>query len=503
MGAGVSRPAGERMVGVVGAGTMGAGIAQVAAAAGHPVRLLDARPGAAAAARAQIAAALSKLVEKGKIEAHAADELLARIVAVDALGELAAAAIVIEVIFEDLAAKQGLLRELEDHVASDAVLASNTSTISITAMAQGMRNPERVVGMHFFNPVPQMKLVEVVSGADTSSNVAGDIFELARRWGKTPVHAKSTPGFIVNRIARPFYAEALQLLLEQAGTPAQLDECARGAGFRMGPCELMDLIGHDINYAVTQSVFNATYGDRRFQPSMVQKALVDGGRLGRKAGKGFYEGAEEGSVVVAAAPPSVLEVHGDSPMARQLARILAGRSIGFNRVEGSDWNGLLIDGIQMHLTDGRCAAQVAAQRRQTSLGVIDWPLGSNAGALAIAFAPGVDAGAQSGAGAALAACGWQPRILRDVAGLLVARTVAMLINEASDAVWQGVCDQDSVDQAMRLGTNYPMGPFEWLALVGADATVVLLDNLDAAYRGERYRVSPLLRQRYWTERIAA
>jgi len=153
-----------------------------------------------------------------------------------------------------------------------------------------MRHPERVVGMHFFNPVPVMKLVEVVSGAESDPGAAAAVFEAARRWGKVPVHAKSTPGFIVNRIARPFYAEALALLQERATTPANLDRLMRAAGFRMGPCELMDLIGHDVNYSVTVSVFEANYGDRRYVPSLVQKALVEGGRLGRKVGKGFYTG---------------------------------------------------------------------------------------------------------------------------------------------------------------------------------------------------------------------
>ena len=496
----MNRPAHAQLVGIVGAGTMGAGIAQVAAAAGHPVRLLDVRPGAAAAAHAQIAAALSRLVEKGKLDARARSELLGRIVVVDALDDLSHASIVIEVIVEDLAAKQGLLRELENHVAADAVLASNTSTISITAIAQGMRNPERVIGMHFFNPVPQMKLVEVVSGAETAPAVAADIVALAQRWGKTAVHAKSTPGFIVNRIARPFYAETLQLLLEQAATPDVLDECARGAGFRMGPCELMDLIGHDINYAVTLSVFNASYGDRRFQPSPVQKALLDGGRLGRKSGKGFFDGGAAVSADVAALQPSSLEVHGAGALALRLADLLAQRGIAFERISASNWHGLMVDGVRLHITDGRSAAQVAAQSGYPETEVIDWPLGTLAGALAIAFGPGASAAAQRSACGALAACGWQPRILRDIAGLLVARTVATLINEAADTVWQGVCDEAGADQAMRLGTNYPNGPFEWLEQAGVDATVDVLEHLDAAYRGERYRLSPLLRQRYWIDR---
>jgi len=276
-------------IGVVGAGTMGAGIAQVAAAAGHPVKLLDVRPGAAQAAIDQTAKALAALVDKGRISADARGATLARLSAVETSADFADAELVLEVIVEKLEAKQQLLRELEAIVSPRTVLASNTSSISITAIANGLQHPQRVVGMHFFNPVPLMKLVEVVAGAETDAAVAQAVFDLAKRWGKTPVHAKSTPGFIVNRIARPYYAETLALLQEQAATPAAIDALARSAGFRMGPCELMDLIGHDVNYAVTQSVFEANYFDRRYTPSLVQKALIDGGRLGRKVGKGVYD----------------------------------------------------------------------------------------------------------------------------------------------------------------------------------------------------------------------
>ena len=286
-------------IAVIGAGTMGAGIAQVAAAAGHAVKLLDVREGAAVV--------LAGLVTKGRMSEEERAAILARIVPVAALSALADAALAVEVIVEKLEAKQQLMRELEQHVSPHAILATNTSSISVTAIANGMQHPQRVVGMHFFNPVPLMKLVEVVWGAETDSTVAEAVFALAGKWGKTAVHAKSTPGFIVNRIARPFYAEALQLLQEQAGTPAALDRAMKSAGFRMGPCELMDLIGHDINYAVTTSVFEANYGDKRYQPSLVQKALLDGGRLGRKAGKGFYVGAPVALAdrVAEAAPASI------------------------------------------------------------------------------------------------------------------------------------------------------------------------------------------------------
>src|SRR4249919_49135 len=225
---------------VVGAGIMGAGIAQVAAQAGHTVRLFDAREGAAAAACAKLEQALEGLVAKGKLDAELAKAAVARIRPVDRLDDAAGAGLVVEAIIENADAKRALFRELEAKVDERCVLASNTSSISVTALANGLKTPGRFVGMHFFNPVPLMKLVEVVSGLETEPAVAQAIFELSQRWGKTPVHARSTPGFIVNRIARPYYAETLALLLERLATPESIDACLRGAGFRMGPCELMD-----------------------------------------------------------------------------------------------------------------------------------------------------------------------------------------------------------------------------------------------------------------------
>ncbi len=492
----------EQIVGVIGAGTMGAGIAQVAAAAGHPVKLLDVRPNAARAAHDSIATALSGLVSKGRMSEQEREAILARIAPVDLLADLADVALVVEVIVERLEAKQSLLRELEEHVSRHTILASNTSSISITALANGMQYPCRVVGMHFFNPVPLMKLVEVVSGAETDSSVAAAIADLSQRWGKQPVHAKSTPGFIVNRIARPFYAETLALLQEQAGTPQQLDRATRSAGFRMGPCELMDLIGHDINYAVTVSMFEANYGDRRYVPSLVQKALLDGGRLGRKSGKGFYEGAPA-AMPELPSPDStaIVEVVGNSLVVQQLAKWLTDRNVHHVRGVGSYWNGLRVGATELHISDGRSAAQLSSELNIRALGVIDLPLLSErSDAIAIAFSSGVTTEERAAISSALAASRLQAIELRDVPGLIVARTVAMLINEAADAVHQGVCDEPGADLAMKLGTNYPAGPFEWLQQIGVDYTVDMLNNLFSAYRSERYRVSPLLQQRMWNKR---
>jgi len=486
------------LIGVVGAGIMGAGIAQVAAQAGHEVRLLDVREGAAEAAIAQIAKGLDGLVAKGRMEGSQREALLARIAPASVTAELADAALVIEVIIEKLEPKQALLRELDSLLAPDAIIATNTSSISVTALANGMKNPARLVGMHFFNPVPLMKLVEVVWGAETDAGVAQVIFELSRRWGKTPVHAKSTPGFIVNRIARPYYAETLALLQEQAGSPAQLDRALRGAGFRMGPCELMDLIGHDTNYLVTQSVFEANFGDKRYVPSLVQKALVDGGRFGRKSGKGFYEGVPAAAAPVAssAAELPAISVVGRGALVERLADWLALKGLHFTRGESADWAGLQLGDLQLHLSNGRSAAQLAFERKHAELAVMDWPVAPDrADGLALAFAPRASEAAQARAADLWRSLGWEPLVLRDVPGLAVARTVAMLVNEGADAVWQGVCDEQGADLAMKLGVNYPAGPFEWLALLGPATVAELLDGLFEAYRSERYRVSPLLRQR--------
>ncbi|MEI6026818.1 MAG: 3-hydroxyacyl-CoA dehydrogenase [Betaproteobacteria bacterium] len=494
---------------VVGAGIMGAGIAQVAAQAGHTVQLFDAREGAAEQARAKLASTLDGLVAKGKLAADAAAATLARISPIATLEQAAGAALVVEAIVENLEVKRGLLRQLEGLVDERCVLATNTSSISVTALANGLQHPQRLVGMHFFNPVPLMKLVEVVSGLHTDAAVADAIVELSKAWGKVPVHARSTPGFIVNRIARPYYAETLALLLEQAAPPQVLDACLKAAGFRMGPCELMDLIGHDTNFAVTNSVYEANFYDKRYVPSLVQRDIVEGGLLGRKSGRGFYrypEGVPALPVAVHEAPATArtVTVHGSGPVADWLeaaaTEALAAQGWGPARLAGSDWTGLEVDGARLALTDGRCAAELAAAWGVAEVAVFDRPVQFPAvsiapgTALAYAVAPQASAAWQAQAPAWLAALGLAPLPVADAPGLVVARTVAMLINEAADAVLQGVCSPEGADAAMKLGVNYPAGPFEWLQRWSASGVVAVLQALDAHHRGERYRVSPWLRR---------
>lgn len=494
---------------VIGAGLMGAGIAQVAATAGHPVKLFDLTEGAASRAITQIGKSLDTLAAKGKIQPDQVARVLARLEPVVSLEAAADVRLAIEAIVECLEAKKSLLGNLEGALGPQAILASNTSSISITALAKGMKVPGRLVGMHFFNPVPAMKLVEVVSGVQTSRDTADAVFELAKTWGKVPVHAASTPGFIVNRIARPYYAETLMLLQERAGTPAELDACLRAAGFRMGPCELMDLIGHDTNFAVTRSVFEANHGDKRFAPSTVQKELVDGGLLGRKVGRGFYDSsAPQDPVVKVPSPDQVAGLHmvlrGTGPFADRWAKGLQHEGAKLTREAIGGAVVLEVNGGVLRLTDGRPATQVAAEVRRQDVAVFDLPLidvAPSGSSLAWSHARTASESWVALVPALLACADVTAVLLEDAPGLVVARTIAMLVNEACDAVHQGVCTPDAADAAMRLGVNYPAGPFEWLAAVGPQAVVSLLHRLDAHYRGERYRVSPELLQRSWVAQM--
>jgi 3-hydroxybutyryl-CoA dehydrogenase len=321
-----------------------------------------------------------------------------------------------------------------------------------------------------------------------------------------PVHARSTPGFIVNRIARPYYAETLALLLEQALTPPVADACLKAAGFRMGPCELMDLIGHDTNFAVTQSVYEANFFDKRYGPSLVQREMVDGGLLGRKSGQGFYrypEGVTPLPVAVHEAPATAREITvcGRGAIADALeaavTRALEPQGWGPGRDTEVDWTGIAIDGARLVLSDGRTATELSLATGTDDIAVFDRPVQlpiAPGSAIAYACSARASSAWTTQAPAWLAALGLAPLRVADAPGLVVARTVAMLINEAADAVQQGVCEPQAADAAMKLGVNYPAGPFEWLAGWSPAGVIGVLQALDAHYRGERYRVSPWLRQ---------
>ncbi|MET9843322.1 3-hydroxyacyl-CoA dehydrogenase [Streptomyces ossamyceticus] len=478
-------------VAVVGTGTMGQGIAQVALVAGHSVRLYDAMPGRAQEAAEAIGARLDRLVAKDRLAAGDRDAARARLHPARDLADLADCALVVEAVLERLDVKQELFRALEDVVDDDCLLATNTSSLSVTAIGGALRNPGRFVGLHFFNPAPLLPLVEVVSGFATDVTSATRAYEMARAWGKTPVACADTPGFIVNRIARPFYAEAFAVYESQAADPATIDAVLRECGgFRMGAFELTDLIGQDVNESVTHSVWQAFFQDVRFTPSLAQRRLVESGRLGRKTGQGWYDhadGAErpEPHTAEPARAPAYVVVEGDLGPASELLALIREAGIGV-REEDEDHGTRLVlpSGGQLALADGQTSVEFR------DVVYFDLALDYRR-ATRIALSASQDTSSQTLTEAIglFQALGKDVSVIGDAPGMIVARTVARIVDLAHDAVAKGVATEEDIDTAMRLGVNYPLGPFEWGRKLGRNWAYALLDDLHLRDPSGRYAPS--------------
>ena len=374
----------KECIGVIGAGAMGSGIAQVAAQCGHEVVLVDQNQSALDKSQKNLASVANRLIEKERWTVEFSQEVQQSIIRTTDWNQLKPCTWIIEAIVEDLAVKTDVFRKLEAIVDSTAVLASNTSSLSLTAIAGKLSNPERFVGLHFFNPAPLMALVEVIPALQTNPDLVIRAMEQMRSWNKTPVKAKDTPGFIVNRVARPFYGEALRIVEEGLASPQAVDAAMKACGFRMGPFELMDLIGNDVNYAVTQSVFEAFYYDPRYRPSLIQKQFVDAGWLGRKSGRGYYHYESE-----------------------------------------------------------------STDKQIVETSSLEW---------------------------------------------ISERIIAMLINEAAEALYLNIASASDLDTAMTRGVNYPKGLLAWANERGIDATLEVLKELQEHYGEDRYRPSILLKQ---------
>ncbi|WP_181795929.1 3-hydroxyacyl-CoA dehydrogenase [Streptomyces sp. WELS2] len=490
-------------VAVVGTGTMGQGIAQVALVAGHPVRLYDAVPGRAREAAEAIGARLDRLVEKGRLSAGDRDSARARLTPADGLAELADCALVVEAVLERLDVKQRLFGELEEIVAEDCLLATNTSSLSVTAIGGALRHPGRFVGLHFFNPAPLLPLVEVVSGFATDFTSATRAYETACAWGKTPVACADTPGFIVNRIARPFYAEAFAVYEAQAADPATIDAVLReSGGFKMGAFELTDLIGQDVNESVTHSVWQSFFQDVRFTPSLVQRRLVESGRLGRKSGRGWYdyaEGAErpEPHTADKERPPAHVVAEGGLGPAAELLTLIREAGIEVRQEDENQGTRLVLPGGgDLVLADGQTSSEFG------DVVYFDLALDYRT-ATRIALSASQDTTPRTLAEATglFQALGKDVSVIGDVPGMIVARTVARIIDLAHDAVAKGVATEEDIDTAMRLGVNYPLGPFEWSRRLGRDFAFDILDEMHERDPSGRYAPSlALYRHAYANDR---
>jgi len=503
------KPIETLVLGVAGTGAMGRGIAQLFAQAGHPVRLFDAAPGAAAAARDAVADAIGRLADKGRLPPDAARAAAGLLQPVAALTDLAGCDLVVEAIVEDLAAKRQLFTALESVLDAQAVLATNTSSLSVTAIAAACRQPARVAGCHFFNPVPLMKVVEVISGVHTDPKVVGLLEALARRAGHAPVLARDTPGFLINHAGRGYGTEALKLVGEGVADAFTVDRILReqvvfgGTGFRLGPFELLDLTGLDVSHPVMESIYRQFYDEPRFRPSVLSAQRAAAGLLGRKSGRGFYRHAngrqepEPEPEPEAPAGPAPFERVWVAPGPRQAElRALVAQlgAVPDDAAQPAADSLAVVAPLGIDATTAVSDARLPAARA-VALDTL-FPFAARACTRRVLMTtPATDPLLAQAARCLFAADGARVSLLRDSPGFVAQRVVALVIAIGCEIAQQRIASPPDIDLAVRLGLGYPAGPLSMGDALGPAVVLQVLEGMHAVTADPRYRPSLWLRRR--------
>jgi 3-hydroxybutyryl-CoA dehydrogenase len=487
-------------VGVAGAGAMGRGIAQIAAQAGSSVLLYDTQPGAVERAIAEIGDLWDRLLAKGRMDAQAASDCKARLRAAPAIADLATCELVVEAIVERLDVKQAFFAELEQVVRPETVLATNTSSLSVTALAAGLKRPERFAGYHFFNPVPLMKVVEVIAGLRTDAGVCQKLAEYARQMGHTPVQAGDTPGFIVNHAGRGYGTEALRIVGEGVTDFATVDRILRDqVGFKLGPFELYDLTALDVSHPAMESIYRQYYDEPRFRPSVITAQRLAGRMLGRKTGEGFYRYADGKPDLPA--EPAVPEVAEMPPVwvstraARRAELYQLLKELGARIETGQSPSSQALTLVAPLGFDVTTVAVVERLDPARTVGIDLLVEDAATRRRVLATNPATRIDMRDAAHALFARDGKAVSVIRDSAGFVTQRVVATIVNIASDMCQQRVCQPADLETAVTLGLGYPLGPLAMGNRWGPANVLEVLFNMQTVYGDPRYRPSPWLRRR--------
>ncbi len=489
-----------KTVGVVGTGAMGRGIAQIAAQAGSTVKLFDVQLHASTKAKAELASQWDKLVAKNRLDAATAQNHKTRVLTVDTLAELVDCDLVVEAIVERLDVKQALFSELEAVVSPQAVLVTNTSSLSVTAIAAKLKQSKRFAGYHFFNPVPLMKVVEVIAGLKTGPACCTRLADYARQMGHTPVMAQDTPGFIVNHAGRGYGTEALRIVSEGIADFATIDRILRDqVGFKLGPFELMDLTALDVSHPVMESVYHQYFEEARYRPSVITAQRLAGGLLGRKTGEGFYK-YEGGTMQVSpeAPVPEVSEMppFWVSPRASRRSELLQllkklGATIETG-VSASPNALMLVAPLGFDITTVAVVERLDPAR---TIGIDMLIDDAATKRRVLATNPATRTDMRDAAHALFARDGKAVSVIRDSGGFVTQRVVATIVNIASDICQQGICSPKDLETAVTLGLGYPLGPLAMGDRYGPTNILEVLFNMQTVYGDQRYRPSPWLRRR--------